>query len=103
MSLPEILNDPKYSSVVQALMPYIPAIKRSGEGLFNDVVKSAISGDWDNVNQVAWRHMTEDERDAASNALLKEAQDAVDRAYEREQLAKEIAFKLVGTLLTMLL
>ena len=101
--LTTIINDPKLSSVVSVLRPYIPAIQREGLSLYNDVIKYAILGDWDQVNVAAWKHMTEEERDSASADLLKEAQDAVDANYRREQLAKEIAFKLIGALLTALI
>jgi hypothetical protein len=98
-----MMNDPRLASVFAVLRPYIPAIQREGQSLYNDVIKSAILGDWDQVNTVAWRYMTDDERDKASAELLKEAQDAVDSNYRREQLAREIAFKLIGALLTSLL
>ena len=95
----EMLTDPTFAAVVETLRPYIPAIQRTGRTFYNDVIRLAISGEWDQLNTVAWKHMTENERDAASNALLVQAREAVDNAYEREKLAREIAYKAVGTIL----
>ncbi len=103
MTLDELMANPQYAAVVTVLRPYIPALKRMGLELYNDVLADAIAGNWPDVDAKAWGAMSEDERDAASTALLAEARDAVDRAYAREQLAKEMAFKLVGSILMSLL
>ena len=103
MTLDDLLANPQYATVVAVLRPYIPVMKRMGIELYNDVLADAIVGNWESVDKKTWAAMTEDERDVASNALLAEARDAVDRAYEREQLAKELAFKLVGSILMSLL
>ncbi len=103
MTLDDLLADPKYSAVVSVLRPYIPALRRMGVDFYNDVLATAIAGDWPLFDKKMWAKMTEDERDAASTALLEEARGAVDHAYEREQLAKELAFKLVGSILMSLL
>lgn len=103
MSISELMANPQYVSIVSTLRPYIPALQRMGVEFYEDVIRDAIAGDWETFDEKLWVKMTEDERDAASDALLAEARDAVDRAYERDQLAKELAFKLVGSVLVAMI
>jgi hypothetical protein len=107
MNLAEILDavsgQEEVAAVIEALSPYIPAIQREGWEFANEVVNSAVAGEWTEVDRIAWAKMTDDERDQLSNLILKEARDAVARIFKREKLAKEVALKVAIALVTVLL
>jgi hypothetical protein len=97
------INVPAAQALIQVLLPFIPALQREGLTFAKEIIDEAILGDWVKVMEKTWPKMTEDERNVASDALLREAQDSVDAAFERNALAKEIALKLAYALLTSLI
>ena len=96
-------TDPQTQALVQSIAPYVPALQRNGMSFYEDVLKYAVQGQWAEADCVAWGKMTDEERDNLASSVLDEARNAVDREYEREQLAKEVALKIVISLLTSLL
>jgi hypothetical protein len=98
-----MLNTPAVQSVIAALEPYIPVLRREGLKFAQDFIVLATQGGWVAAMESAWPKMTEQERDNASRVMLIEAQEAVDDAFESNVLAKEISLKLVYALMMMLL
>ena len=96
-------SDPRLQAIFTTLTPYIPAIKREGEAFYQDVMSYAVEGKWTELDELAWKKMTEDERDALSAQILADARDAVDREFERKKFFRECVVRLAGSLLTMLL
>lgn len=94
---------PQVSVIVEALTPFLPAIKREGQEFASDLITTITHSDWSEVDALAWSKMTDDERDTLSNQVLKDARVAVDAEYERKTLARQIAFKVATSLLTSLL
>jgi len=88
------LTVPENSSMVSALVPYLPAMKRCGMATFNTVVEALGSQDWSRVDRELYTHMTEDERDALSAQILKDARQSVKRAYETRRTFKQDLLKV---------
>ena len=107
MNLQEVIDsleaDPKTQAVVAVLTPFLGAMKREGQEFANDLIQQLLIADFASVNELAWSKMTEEERDAYSDVVLKEAMAEVDRQFELQKMAKEMAFKVASSLLTMLL
>lgn len=97
------LNTPAVQSVITVLEPYIPVLRRQGLAFAQAFLDQAVAGNWVKAMEKAWPLMTTEEKDAASQRLLVEAQKAVDDAFEMNQLAKEVALKLAFVLLTSLI
>jgi len=88
------LTEPTNSSMVSALSPYLPAMKRCGMAAFNTIIDAIGSQDWSRVDRELYTHMTESERDALSAQVLKDARQAVKRAYETKRTFKTDLFKV---------
>lgn len=99
----KLASDEKTKAVVEAIQPFFGAFKREGVEFANDVIKQLLVGNYIAVNELVWVKMTEAERDAYSDEILKEAMAEVDRQFEMQKMAKEAAFKVATSLLTMLL
>jgi len=99
----KLASDPTTAAIVSALEPFLGVIKREGFEFANRLIGHLLIGDFDAVDEMAWVKMTEAERDAYSRDVLKEAMDEVDRQFELQKMAKEAAFKVATSLLSLLL
>lgn len=88
------LTEPTNSSMVSALAPYLPAMKRCGMATFNTVVEALGSQDWSRIDRELYVHMTEDERDALGAQILKDARKSVKCAYETRRTFKQDLLKV---------
>ena len=89
------LNDSTNSSIVTTLTPYLPAMKRCGMAVFNTVVDAMSRQDWSRIDRELYIHMTENERDALGDSVLKDAREAVKHAYEAKRSLKEDLLRIV--------
>jgi hypothetical protein len=96
-------NDPQVQAVAQAVLPYIPVMKRMGEEFYTDVLRYATNGMWNDADRLVWEKMTDEEREQLSLHVLSEARDAVDRQYERDSFMKQSALNIAMKLLMSLL
>lgn len=99
LTIADIISNPKLMAIAEVITPYLPGLQRMGQEFIDDVLVSAVLGDWQTVDRKVFEKMTEDERDKLSMQVLQQAQEAVDREFARCSMAKEIAFKIVTTLL----
>jgi hypothetical protein len=81
------------SSMIESLVPYLPAMKRCGTATFNTVVEAIGSQDWSRVDRELYEHMTEDERDALSAQILQDARKSLKRVYETRRTYKSDLLK----------
>lgn len=88
------LTVPENSSMVETLAPYLPAMKRCGTATFNTIVEAIGCQDWSRVDRELYGHMTEAERDQLSAQILKDARQAVKRAYETRRTYKTDLLKV---------
>lgn len=95
LSLITALVDPETKTIIDSLMPYLPAMKRCGKTVFGQIVDALGSQDWERINRELYAHMTEDERDKLSSQVLTDARQAVKRAYETKRTYKTDLLKAV--------
>jgi len=86
-AITESMN-PEVKAIVDSIAPYLPAMKRCGTTAFNQVVEAMGSQDWSRVDRTLYEHMSESERDSLSSQILKDARQAVKRAYEARRTYK---------------
>jgi len=96
-------NYPEAQVLLQTIEPFIPLIMREGIGAYNDFVSYAVDGKWTELDEEMWSKMTEDERDKLSDSILQDARIAVDNQYQRNLLARQMAFKVVTSMLSVIL
>lgn len=89
------LVDPDTKAIIESIAPYLPAMKRCGTAAFNQVVDALGSQDWSRIDRTLYEHMSEDERDQLSSQILKDAREAVKRAYEARRTYKTDLLKAV--------
>jgi hypothetical protein len=94
---------PQVQMLLQSIQPYLPVLAREGQSLYEDFISYAVEGKWTELDIVVWQKMTEEERDALADSVLKEARIAVDNQYSRNKQAKETAIKVATALLLSLL
>jgi len=98
-----LATNPQLAAVISSIKPYIPALKRAGTEMFDDVVSLASKGLWTEADRIMWVNMTDDERNELYSDVLTASRDAVDRMYERQQLVKETAMKVAMSILMTLI
>jgi hypothetical protein len=98
-----LASNPQLIAVISSIKPYIPALKRSGLELLNDVAEFASKGMWTEADRLMWVHMTDEERSVLFSDVLSQTRDAVDRAYERQEVLKEVAIKVAMGIITTLI
>ena len=96
-------NYPEAQVLIQTIEPFVPLIMREGVGAYNDFVAYAVEGKWTELDEEMWAKMTEDERDKLSDSVLRDARVAVDNQYQRNLLARQMAFKIVTSMLSVIL
>ena len=96
-------NYPEAQVLIQTIEPFIPLIMREGTGVYNDFISYAVDGKWTELDEEMWAKMTEDERDKLSDNILQDARIAVDNQYQRNLLARQMAFKIVTSMLSVIL
>lgn len=94
---------PEVQMLLQTIQPFIPLILREGQNSYNDFISYAVEGKWTDLDIAMWEKMTEDERDLLSNQILRDARIAVDNQFQRNTLAKKMAFKVALSLLSTIL
>jgi hypothetical protein len=96
-------NHPEAQTLIKTIQPFIPLIIREGSVIYEDFISYAVEGKWTELDEAMWAKMTEDERDQLSDQILQEARVAVDNQYQRNLLARQMAFKVATSLLSVIL
>lgn len=90
----EKITDGAGKDFLVIVKPYLPALARAGQGLFDGFIKHAMDRDWASVNKLMYEHMTTTERrELEDQAIADLRQAAIDR-YDRIELTKDLGFKL---------
>ena len=103
MLIASLANYPEAQVLIQTIEPFIPLIMREGVNIYEDFISYAAEGKWTELDEAMWEKMTEDERDKLSNQILQEARRTVDNQYQRNLLARQMAFKIATSLISVIL
>lgn len=96
------LNEPGLSVIVDLVEPYLPVLKRADNQTFSEFCSALLNRDWSRIDRALYEDMTDDERDQLSEAVLKDARVAVDRAYQlRRRFKDDVANVLMALLITL--
>ena len=74
--------NPGMKSVLDAITPYFPVLKRLGTSAIDGFIDGLRNQDWARIDRELYAKMTEAERDALSAKVLLDARAAVKAAYE---------------------
>lgn len=75
------------------IKPFLPALKREGEELFEGFVKHLLNKEYDKIDQLMYEKMTVEERRELEDDVIKAARDAAKARFRRKELTKEILTK----------
>jgi hypothetical protein len=92
-------NDDRLSLVLDVIEPYLPVLKRMGKAGVDAFLDAVRQQDWSRVDRALYEQMTESERDALGDDVLKAARTAVKDAYETNRLWQEDLLRLSLSLL----
>jgi hypothetical protein len=78
-------DDPAMEPTFNAVSPYLPVVKRLGKDGLDILLNGLRTQDWERIDRELYEKMTEDERDALSAEVLKDAREAVKAAHESDR------------------
>jgi hypothetical protein len=99
----ETLASGEVKDLWKILRPYLPALARSGQDVVDGFVKHLLNKEWTQIDQLMYQNMTPEERRELEDEVLADARDAAAARFDRIQLEKDIAFKLLLNLVLKLL
>jgi len=79
--------------ILAIIKPFLPALKREGEELFEGFIKHLLDKDYDKIDRMMYEKMTIEERRELEDAVLRDARDAVRARFRRKELTKQILTK----------
>lgn len=94
---PAILEDAK--DLLRILGPYIPALQRASEQVYEGFFRHFNNAEFEEVDKLMYEHMTESERKELFDVVTQDARAAALAKFERKELAKELAWKILINLL----
>ena len=89
------------ADLMGVLKPYLPALAREGQGVFDGFLKHTMEKDWAELDKLMYQRMTVEERRELDTEVLSGARQACIDKVNRIQLAKDIGFKIALRLLMM--
>jgi len=89
--------------VLTILKPYLPALARSGQDVFDGFVKHLMDQDWAQIDGLMYARMTVEEREELAAAVYKDAYEATMQKFKNKELAKELLFKAALSLLVKII
>jgi hypothetical protein len=89
----DVLED-SGKEVLGILKPYLPALGRVGEDVYEGFLKHLFNADWTKIDRLMYEHMTEAERDELDQEVYKDAYYATAAKYRRKELIKEVLTKV---------
>lgn len=85
------------------LLPYLPALAREGEEVYEGFVAHFLNKDWAAIDELMYEKMTPAERAALENQVYQDAREAAQARYDNIKLTKEIILKASLAILTKLI
>lgn len=89
------------SDMMDVIKPYLPALAREGEAVFNGFIKHLLDKNWSEIDKLMYVKMTIAERRELEDAAIKGGRQAALDRFNRIELTKQIAFKLMLRLAMM--
>lgn len=80
---------------LEVVKPYLPMLARSGPDLFEGFVKHLNDGEFAKIDAMMYEGMTPKEREELERAVYSDAYQAALKKFERKELFKEIAQKVL--------
>lgn len=85
--------------LLDLLKPYIPALKREGEEVFEGFLKHLFDADWASIDRQMYTYMSAEERDQLDQQVYKDALQAARARFQRKELVREVLFRVCLRLL----
>lgn len=80
---------------LEVIKPYLPALARGTPEIFEGFIKHLNDGDFAKIDEMLYSRMTLEERGKLEAAVYLDAYKAARARFERKELYKEIAQKLL--------
>lgn len=94
---PAILEDAK--DLLRILGPYLPALQRATDQVYEGFLRHFNNAEFEEVDKLMYEHMTSAERAQLFDVVTQDARAAALAKFERKELAKELAWKILINLL----
>jgi hypothetical protein len=80
---------------LEVIKPYLPVLARSGPDFFEGFIKHLNDGEFTAIDALMYEKMTLQERAALEQAVYSDAYQATLKKFERKELFKEVAQKVL--------
>jgi hypothetical protein len=80
--------------VLSLLKPYLPALGRVGQDVYEGFLKHLFNADWVQIDRLMYEHMNESERAALDDEIYGDGYYATASKYRRKELLKEVLAKV---------
>lgn len=101
-SVLESIAEGESKDLWRILKPYMPALARAGQDVVDGFVAHLLNKEWAHIDQLMYQRMTPEERRELEDEVLADAREAAAARFDRIQLEKDIAFKLLLSLVLKL-
>ena len=81
--------------ILSIIKPFLPALKREGEEVFEGFIKHLLKKNFVEIDQLMYEKMTRKERRELEDQVYKDARAAAEARFRRIRLGKEILLKAV--------
>lgn len=98
---PAILEEGQ--DLLRILGPYLPALQRASEEVYEGFIKHFNNKEWEEIDRLLYEQMTTDERAALLDAVNQDVRDAALARFNRNEMTKELAWKILTNLLLKVL
>lgn len=80
--------------LLDVLKPYIPALKREGEEVFEGFMKHLFDADWTSIDRQMYAYMSAEEREQLDKQVYSGALQATRAKFQRKELVREVLFRV---------
>ncbi len=90
----ENLVSPYGKAAWTVLMPFIPALVRSGPEVYEGFIAHLNDADWESIDKLMYARMTVEERRQLEDQVYQDAYDAVLAHHDQVELIKNLALQM---------
>lgn len=94
---PSMLQDAQ--DVLRIIGPYLPVLRRASDEVYEGFLKHFNNREWESIDLLLYEKMTKEERADLLDSVYQDARAAAIARFERIKLEKELAWKILTSIL----
>lgn len=94
---PSMLQDAQ--DILRIIGPYLPALRRVSDEVYEGFLKYFQNKEWEEIDALLYEKMTDEERKDLLDSVYQGAREAAIARFERIKLEKELAWKILTSIL----